>query len=77
MNLAMFLPRSSILSELFYEKTKFQDDRVEDKLLLNNDRCIFERDLKLMDFYKGDHIFVTSRVESKLQKFKISFNYII
>ena len=77
MNLAMFLPRSSILSKLFYEKTKFQDERVEDKLLLNSDRCIYERSLKLMDFFKKDNIYVMTRIECKFQKFKISFNYII
>ena len=70
MNLAMFLPRSSILSKLFYEKTKFQDERVEDKLLLNSDRCIIDRDPNLIDFFKKDNIYIISKSEGKFKNFK-------
>ena len=70
MNLALRLPNSTILSRLFYEKTYFKDNHVEEKLYLRKDRCLIDPDPKLVEFAKNDDILqVSSEAECKSRIF--------
>ena len=53
-NLIASLPKSSDLSRLFYEKSKLHPDQVEERLVLDDDRCLAERDPKIVYLLKGD-----------------------
>lgn len=53
-NLIAGLPKSSDLAKLFYQKSKLRRDQVEERLLVQNDRCLLERDPKIVYLLKDE-----------------------
>ena len=70
MNFALRLPKNTILSRIFYEKTYFRDDQMNEKLYLRKDRCLIDLDPKLVEFAKNDdNLFIISEAECKSRHF--------
>ena len=69
MNLAIRLPKSTILSRLFYEKTYFRDDQVNEKLYIGKDRCILELNTKMLYLSKTDTLLIRTQAECKFSRF--------
>lgn len=43
MNLALLAPKTSLLSKIFYQKTMFRTDQIEEKEILKSDHCLLTR----------------------------------
>lgn len=58
----------SILSRLFYEKSFFRADQVQEKLVLRRNNCILSHKVKidyLENVMNSKFTFITSEIESK------------
>lgn len=71
-NLALSLPKSAILSRLYYEKSNFKKSQKEEKALLS-DKCLLGRDLNLLEspLFKNrrNYILVMSKQEGRSSNF--------
>ena len=63
-NLAMSLPRTSLLSRMFYEKSNFRPEQTEERSIVGGDRCLLERDLKIAGLVKRAAMMVVSKTET-------------
>ena len=63
-NLAMSLPRTALLSKMFYEKSDFKPDQTEERSIFG-DKCLIERSLKGSSLVgKSNSLMVLSRTET-------------
>ena len=64
MKMAELLPKHSLLSRLFYEKTFLKSDHIKERKVLKNERCLFKRDLGMTEIIKDDFVLVGTQEES-------------
>lgn len=63
--------RKNLLSKIFYEKTHLGEHMLDERQLLQNDRCLLKRDPSLLKLMKSEHIFLVA--SQPLASFLLAF----
>ena len=67
-HLAMGLPRSTLLSRLFHEKTVFRPEQAEEARIANSDRCLIRRNPNNFQLIAKGILLVMAQTEGLLLK---------
>lgn len=64
--IAASLPRKSILSKIYYDKTRLRPNMNRERQLLGQERCLIQRNPKLLSLLDIDAYFVSEKTQLNL-----------